>query len=82
MSLQTMAGSRFVAVVREDVDIWDAKLNLVSELMDEWLTFQRNWSYLETIFSAPDIQKQMPMESKVLILIIFRDNALVSESSL
>ncbi len=66
MTLQTMMGSRYISVVREEVDIWDARLNLISEMMDEWLTFQRNWSYLEPIFAAPDIQKQMPAESKVV----------------
>lgn len=60
-----MLGSRYVAAVREDVDLWDRRLNLVSEILDEWLNCQRNWMYLETIFSAPDIQKQMPAESKV-----------------
>jgi hypothetical protein len=67
LQLQTMLGSRYVNAVREEVDIWDRKLNLVSEILDEWLNCQRNWMYLETIFSAPDIQKQMPAESKVLI---------------
>ena len=60
-----MLGSRYIQAVREDVEIWDGKLNLVSEILDEWLNCQRNWMYLETIFSAPDIQKQMPAESKV-----------------
>jgi dynein heavy chain len=60
-----MLGSRYIQAVRDDVEIWDGKLNLVSEILDEWLNCQRNWMYLETIFSAPDIQKQMPAESKV-----------------
>ena len=35
------------------------------ETLDEMLTCQRNWMYLETIFSAPDIQRQLPAESKI-----------------
>ena len=32
---------------------------------DEWMVCQRNWLYLESIFSAPDIQRQLPNEAKM-----------------
>ena len=32
---------------------------------DEWLECQRNWLYLESIFGAPDIQRQLPNEAKM-----------------
>ncbi len=32
---------------------------------DEWLVCQRNWLYLESIFGAPDIQRQLPNEAKL-----------------
>ena len=34
---------------------------------DEWMTCQRNWLYLESIFSAPDIQRQLPAEAKMFM---------------
>ena len=61
--LQTMLASRFVAGIRTQVEIWDKKLSLVSETLDEWLAVQRAWMYLESIFGAPDIQKQLPLET-------------------
>jgi dynein heavy chain len=62
-ALQTMLASRFVLGIRDRVEDWDKKLSLVSETMDEWLTCQRSWMYLESIFGAPDIQKQLPAET-------------------
>lgn len=42
---------------------------LVSCAQDQWLTCQRNWLYLESIFSAPDIQRQLPAEAKMFITV-------------
>jgi dynein heavy chain len=64
VTLQTMLGSRFIAGVREAVEMWDRRLGLLSETQDEWLTCQRQWMYLETIFSAEDIQRQLPVEAQ------------------
>ena len=36
---------------------------------DQWLTCQRNWLYLESIFSAPDIQRQLPAEAKMFVTV-------------
>jgi dynein heavy chain len=47
------------------VETWDKKLAFLSEVIDEWLTCQRNWMYLEPIFSAADIIRQLPVEAKL-----------------
>jgi dynein heavy chain len=64
VTLQTMMGSRFIMGVRDDVEKWEKKLGLLGDTLDEWMAVQRNWMYLETIFGAEDIQKQLPVESQ------------------
>ena len=36
------------------------KLALCNDILDEWCICQKEWIYLENIFSADDIQKQLP----------------------
>jgi len=64
VTLNTILGSRYCAPIRYDVTNWQKKLVLLSETLDEWLQVQQQWMYLETIFSAADIQRQLPAESK------------------
>jgi dynein heavy chain len=56
MTIQTMLGTRFVYSIKNKVEMWEKKLLLISEIIDEWLACQRGWMYLENIFNAPDIQ--------------------------
>lgn len=42
----------------------DRQLHLFSDTLDEWLACQKDWMYLKTIFTAPDIQRQLPHEAK------------------
>ncbi len=39
-------------------------LTQVSEILDQWITLQRQWMYLEPIFSSEDIMQQLPLEGK------------------
>jgi len=64
-ALQTMLGSKYIAAVQQEVDMWDKKLAHVSEVLDEWLQCQKAWMYLEPIFAAADIQRQLPREAKM-----------------
>ena len=64
VTMTTILSSRFVGGIRSEVEKVEKQLNLFSETLDEWLNVQKNWMYLESIFSAPDIQRQLPTEAK------------------
>ena len=64
VTINTVLGSRYVAGIRTFVDSWRGKLMHFQETLDEWLTCQRNWIYLETIFSSADIIRQLPGPAK------------------
>lgn len=65
--MATIASSRNVGPIKHKVDEWIRLLDLFSRTLEEWLNFQRNYIYLDTIFSAPDIQRQLPTESKLFV---------------
>ncbi|XP_022090689.1 dynein heavy chain 6, axonemal-like isoform X2 [Acanthaster planci] len=67
VNISTIASSRHVGPIKTRVEEWVRNLSLFGETLDEWLTCQRNWLYLESIFSAPDIQRQLPAEAKMFM---------------
>ena len=83
MSIQTMMGSKFVTEIRPKVEKWEKKLGKFSDVIDEWLTFQRQWMYLENIFNAEDIQKQLPAEAKLFQQVdkFWRDHMMKAKKS-
>ena len=46
------------------MDRFYRKLTYLETLLDEWLTCQKSWMYLETIFNSPDIQKSLASDTK------------------
>ncbi|KAL5008122.1 hypothetical protein ScPMuIL_013703 [Solemya velum] len=65
VTIGTIRGSRYVTPIKAQVEEWERKLQVFSRTLEEWLTCQRNWLYLEQIFSTPDIQRQLPSEFKL-----------------
>lgn len=65
INISTIASSRHVGPIKSRVEEWQRNLELFGKTLDAWLTCQRSWLYLESIFSAPDIVKQLPTEAKM-----------------
>ncbi|TXT09077.1 hypothetical protein VHUM_02551 [Vanrija humicola] len=63
-SLQAMKLSPYYRVFEEEAVSWEEKLNRVHVLFDVWIDVQRQWVYLEGIFtSSVDIKHLLPVES-------------------
>ena len=63
-SLRTMRHSPYFKIFEEDASAWEDKLNKVYTLFDIWIDVQRQWVYLEGIFTDnADIRHLLPMES-------------------
>uniref|UniRef100_A0A8C5NZ98 Dynein, axonemal, heavy chain 6 n=1 Tax=Jaculus jaculus TaxID=51337 RepID=A0A8C5NZ98_JACJA len=67
INIATIASSRYVGPLKSRVDEWQKQLALFNQTLEEWLNCQRNWLYLESIFNAPDIQRQLPAEAKMFL---------------
>eukprot|EP00002_Diphylleia_rotans_P028875 TRINITY_DN5840_c0_g1_i3.p1 TRINITY_DN5840_c0_g1~~TRINITY_DN5840_c0_g1_i3.p1 ORF type:complete len:4482 (-),score=987.95 TRINITY_DN5840_c0_g1_i3:157-13602(-) len=64
MTLGTMLTSRHILPFKEIVNAWMAKLSNITEIIEQLLTVQSKWSYLESVFTTGDISRQLPQESK------------------
>ncbi|KAF1817029.1 putative dynein heavy chain, cytosolic [Eremomyces bilateralis CBS 781.70] len=63
-SLQAMRHSPYYKEFEEEASNWEEKLNRVHVLFDVWIDVQRQWVYLEGVFTGnADIKHLLPMES-------------------
>mgnify|MGYP001297544566 FL=1 len=56
-------GSRYLKREREHATKLLKDLQLIQDTLDEWLTCQKNWMYLENIFRASDIKGALKKEA-------------------
>ncbi|XP_022600673.1 LOW QUALITY PROTEIN: dynein heavy chain 1, axonemal-like [Seriola dumerili] len=61
---QSMSFSPFKKAFEDRINTWESKLRMTQDVLEEWLTCQRSWLYLEPIFSSDDINQQLPVEGK------------------
>ncbi|XP_022919976.1 dynein axonemal heavy chain 6 [Onthophagus taurus] len=69
INITTISSSRHVGPIKPRVDEWIKQLDLFTKCLEEWSNCQQSWVYLEVIFSAPDIQRQLPTEAKMFLVV-------------
>ncbi|KPI84818.1 putative dynein heavy chain [Leptomonas seymouri] len=65
--VQTCLSSKHAAPVQSMLEEWEGKLNLIHSTLEEWVSVQKTWMYLEFIFTSDDIKMQLPNESLLFI---------------
>jgi dynein heavy chain len=65
LTLQSMGGSKYALKLLDYIKRWEKSLSTVGEVFAAWLTLQKKWKYLESIFlDSEDIRLQLPEEAK------------------
>ncbi|NXL44771.1 DYH1 protein, partial [Podilymbus podiceps] len=62
--IQSMSFSPFKKPFEERMNMWENKLKMTQDVLEEWLNCQRSWLYLEPIFRSEDIKRQLPLENQ------------------
>ncbi|KAL0488326.1 dynein heavy chain [Acrasis kona] len=65
ITVSTILSSRYVAAIKQQVEKWEEELKLIHDTIKEMITCQRKWLYLESVFSAPDIQSELKDDHKL-----------------
>ncbi|GAA5979126.1 hypothetical protein JCM10908_002813 [Rhodotorula pacifica] len=64
-SLVAMKHSPYYKVFEEEASAWEDRLNRIHVLFDVWIDVQRQWVYLEGIFTgSADIKHLLPVETQ------------------
>ncbi|CAF4716798.1 unnamed protein product [Rotaria socialis] len=61
--ISTIKGARYVKPFQHEIDYWEKSIAQISELCDGLFNVQRQWLYMEGIFTSDDVQRQLSHET-------------------
>jgi dynein heavy chain len=64
-TINMILGNRFVKIMRSEAEKTKKELSTLQDALEQWVEVQRQWCYLENIFSGGSIKQQLPEESKL-----------------